>query len=66
MQCEERNKLFKEIDVATRTVISYPGSTNGVPQSFADVLNAEQLQRTLHEKSVALQEHDKSHGCILM
>jgi hypothetical protein len=44
MQCEERNKLFKEIDVATRTVISYPGSTNGVPQSFADVLNAEQLQ----------------------
>jgi hypothetical protein len=65
MQCEERNRLFKEFDVATRTVRPYPESTNGVPQSYADVQKAQQLQKTLHEKSVALEEHEKTHGCRL-
>lgn len=66
MQCEQRNKLLKEFDFATGTVAQYPGSTNGVPQSFADVLHEELLQRTLHQKSVALEEHDKTHGCTVM
>jgi hypothetical protein len=66
MVCEERNKLLKEYDVATGTAAPYPGSTNGVPQSFADVLHQELLQRTLHQKSVALEEHDKTHGCSVM
>jgi hypothetical protein len=65
MGCEERNRLLKEYDVAAGTVVPYPGSTNGVPQSFADVLHAEQLQRTLHEKSAALEEHDKTHRCTV-
>ena len=65
MQCEERNRLFKQFDVATRAVRPYPESTNGVPQSFADVLHQELLQRTLHQKSMALEEHDKTHGCTV-
>jgi hypothetical protein len=65
MVCEERNRLLKEYDAATGTAGPYPGSTKGVPQSFADVLHEEQLQRTLHEKSVALEEHDKTHGCTV-
>ena len=65
MACEEWNRLFKEFDAVARRVVPYPGSTNGVPQSFADVLNAEKLQRTLHEKSAALQEHEKTHGCVV-
>jgi hypothetical protein len=65
MQCEERNRLLKEFDVATGTAVPYPRSAKGVPQSFADVLHAEQLDRTLHEKSVALEEHEKTHGCRL-
>jgi hypothetical protein len=63
MQCDERNKLLKEYDVALGTAAPYPQSSNGVPQSFTDVLHEEQLQRTLHEKSVALEQHDKTHGC---
>jgi len=65
MQCEERNGLFKEFDVATRAVRPYPESTNGVPQSYTDVQKAQQLQRTLQEKSVALHEHEKTYGCKL-
>jgi hypothetical protein len=65
MKCEERNKLFKEFDVASGAVRPYPESTNGFPQSYADVQKAQQLQRTLHEKSVVLQEHEKTHGCRL-
>jgi hypothetical protein len=63
MECEERNTLLKEYDVAAGTSAPYPQSSNGVPQSFADVLHQEQLQRTLHEKSVALEQHDMTHGC---
>jgi len=63
MQCEERNRLLKEYDVAAGKAVPYPASTNGVPQSFEDVLHAEQVLRTLHEKSVALEQHDKTHGC---
>jgi hypothetical protein len=63
MQCEERNKLLKDYDEAAITAVPYPASTNGVPQTFSDVLHAELLQRTLHTKSVALEEHDKAHHC---
>lgn len=63
MECEERKRLLKEYEIAQAKIAPYPMSTNGVPQSFADVLHAEQLQRTLHEKSVALAEHDKTHAC---
>jgi hypothetical protein len=63
MECEERNRLLKDYDDATGTAAPYPQTSNGVPQSFADVLHQEQLQRTLHEKSVALEQHDKTHGC---
>jgi hypothetical protein len=63
MPCEERNRLLKEYEVAAGTGAPYPRSMKGVPQSFADVLHAEQLDRTLHEKSAALDEHDKTHGC---
>jgi hypothetical protein len=62
MACEEWNKLFKEYEIALGRAVPYPASTNGVPQSFADVLNAEKVQRTLHEKSAALQEHENSHS----
>jgi hypothetical protein len=65
MQCEERNRLLKEYDGAAGTGAPYPESANGVPQTFNDVLAAEQLQRTLHQKWVALQKHDKSHGCAV-
>lgn len=64
MQCDERNKLLKEYEIALAKIAPYPMSTNGVPQSFGDVLHAEQLQRTLHERSVALAEHDKTHACV--
>jgi hypothetical protein len=63
MSCEEWNRLVKEYENAARKVVPYPVSTNGVPQSFADVLNAEKLLKNLHEKSVALQEHEKTHSC---
>ena len=66
MQCEERNRLLKEYDVAAGSGAPYPQSAKGVPQTFNDVLAAEQLQRTLHQKSVALAEHDKTHGCAVM
>jgi predicted alternative tryptophan synthase beta-subunit len=65
MQCEERNRLLKDYDVAAEKVVPYPESTHGVPQSFAAVQNAQQLRRTLHEKSVALEAHDKTHGCAV-
>jgi len=65
MVCEERNRLLKDYDVATGTAAPYPRSMNGVPQSYADVLRAEQLDRTLHEKSAALEEHEKTHRCTL-
>jgi hypothetical protein len=65
MHCDERNKLLQEYDLATGTAAPYPQSSNGVPQSFADVLHKVQLQRTLHEKSVALEQHDKTHGCAV-
>jgi hypothetical protein len=64
MPCEEWNKLFREYEAARAKIAPYPMATNGVPQSFQDVLAAEQLQRVLHQKSVALQEHEKSHACI--
>lgn len=64
MECEERNRLLKELEIARAKIAPYPMSTNGVPQSFADVLNAEQLQRTIHEKSAALEQHDKTHACV--
>jgi hypothetical protein len=63
MACEEWNRLVKEYENAAAKVVPYPVSTNGVPQSFADVLNAERLLKALHEKSVALQEHEKTHSC---
>jgi hypothetical protein len=65
MRCDERDKLLKEYDLATGTAAPYPQSSNGVPQSFADVLHQENLQRTLHEKSVALEQHDKTHACAI-
>jgi hypothetical protein len=65
MPCEERNKLLKEYEIASAKIAPYPQSTNGIPQSFGDVLHAEQLQRTLHEKSVALEQHDKTHACAV-
>jgi len=64
MACEEWNKLFKEYEIALGRAVPYPASTNGVPQSFADMLNAEKVQKTLHEKSAALQDHEKTHGCM--
>jgi len=65
MPCEERNRLLNEYEVARGKAVPYPASTNGVPQSFADVLHAEQVLRTLHEKSAALAEHDKTHACAI-
>jgi len=63
MACEEWNRLVKEYENAAAKVVPYPASTNGVPQSFEDVLNAEKFLKVLHEKSVALQEHEKTHNC---
>ena len=63
MACEEWNRLVKEYENAAAKVVPYPVSTNGVPQSFADVVNAEKLLKVLHEKSVALQEHEATHSC---
>ena len=63
MQCEEWNRLLKEYDEAVEALDEYAESGNSVAQSFTDVLRGEQLQRTLHQKSVALQEHEKIHGC---
>jgi hypothetical protein len=65
MHCEERNRLFKEFELATAKAVPYPESMNGVPQSYTQVQNAQQLQRTLHEKSVALEEHERTHCCNL-
>ena len=65
MPCEERNKLLREYDVANGKVVPFPESTQGVPQSYADVVQSQQLRRTLHEKSAALAEHDKTHGCVV-
>jgi hypothetical protein len=64
MSCDEYNKLFQEYEAARAKIAPYPMSTNGVPQSFQDVLAAEQLQRVLHQKSVALEQHEKSHACV--
>jgi hypothetical protein len=63
MPCEEWNRLFKEYEAVRAKITPYPQSTNGVPQSFQDVVAAEQLQRVLHQKSVALEEHEKAHSC---
>jgi hypothetical protein len=63
MPCGEWNRLFKDFEIAREQVAPYPMSSNGVPQSFGDVLHAEYLQRALHEKSAALQEHQRTHGC---
>jgi hypothetical protein len=38
MPCEEWNRLFKEYEAARAKISPYPQSTNGVPQSFQDVL----------------------------
>jgi hypothetical protein len=65
MPCDEWNKLFKEYETARAKIAPYPMSTNGVPQSFQDVLAAEQLQRVLHQKSAALEAHEKSHACAV-
>jgi hypothetical protein len=65
MPCEEWNRLFKELEITREKVVPYPMSSNGVPQSFGDVLHAENLLRSLHEKSAALQEHERTHGCSL-
>ena len=64
MACDEWNRLFKEYEAARAKITSYPQSSNGVPQSFQDVLAAEQLQRVLHEKSAALELHEKTHACL--
>lgn len=63
MQCDERIKLVKDYDEAAVSAVPYPAPMNGVPQSFSDALHAEPLQRTMHTKSVALEEHDKTHHC---
>jgi hypothetical protein len=65
MACEEWNRLFKEFEIAREKVVPYPMSVSAVPQSFADVLHAGYLQRSLHEKSAALQEHERTHGCAI-
>jgi len=54
---------MKEYDEAVEALDQYAESRNNLSQSFTDVLRGEQLQRTLHQKSVALQEHEKIHGC---
>jgi len=64
MPCDERSKLLKDYEAALAKIKPYPQSTDGVPQSFQDVLAAEQLQRVLHQKSVALEQHEKSHACV--
>jgi len=63
MRCEERNKLLNEYDVANGKVVPFPESTQGVPQSYADVAQSQQLLQVLHVKSAALADHDKTHGC---
>jgi hypothetical protein len=63
MPCEEWNRLLKDYESTLAKIKPYPQSTNGVPQSFQDVVAAEQLQRVLHQKSVALEEHEKTHAC---
>jgi len=63
VQCEEWNRLLREYDEAVEALDQYAECRNSVAQSFTDVLHAEQLQRTLHQKSVALQQHEKIHGC---
>ena len=63
ISCEERDRMLKEYETIHAKIATYPESSNGVPQSFTDVLHAEQLQRKLHELSVALEQHNKSHAC---
>jgi len=63
MPCDEWSRLLKDYEATLAKIKPYPQSTNGVPQSFQDVLAAEQLQRVLHQKSVALQEHESTHAC---
>jgi hypothetical protein len=64
ISCEERDRLLKDYETTHAKIATYPESTNGAPQSFADVLRTEQLQRKLHEISVALEHHNKTHACV--
>jgi aminoglycoside phosphotransferase family enzyme len=65
MPCEQRERLLEEYDKATEILNRYAESMKDIKQSYKDVQNRQQLQRIQHEKSAALQEHEKTHGCRL-